>query len=126
MIVIQYLLDEHVDPDLRTGLLRSWPGIVVWRVGEPGAPERSTSDPDILLWCEEHRFILVTNNRSTMPIHLTAHLADGRHVPGIFILGAKLSMGETIKDLGVVWAAGDPRDYVDIISYMPISFEQQH
>ena len=35
-------------------------------------------------------------------------------------------MGETIKDLGVVWAAGDPRDYVDIISYMPISFEQQH
>jgi hypothetical protein len=32
--------------------------------------------------------VLVTNNRATMPAHLTAHLAQGRHVPGIFIVGS--------------------------------------
>lgn len=121
MNTIQYLLDEHVDPDLRTGLLRRWPGIVVWCIGEPGAPERSTSDPDILLWCEKHRFILVTNNRSTMPVHLADHLSTDGHIPGVFILNTGLSMGDTIEDLGIVWAAGDPRDYADIVSYMPIS-----
>ena len=124
MTGIQYLLDEHVDPDLRTGLLQNWPGIAVWCIGDPGAPERGTLDPEILSWCEDHGYILVTNNRSTMPVHLASHLAADRHIPGIFILRSRLSMGDRIRDLGVVWAAGDPRDYADIVSYMPISFQQ--
>ncbi len=122
MTGIQYLLDEHVDPDLRTGLFRYSPGVIVWCIGDPGTPALSTLDPDILAWCEEHHYILVTNNRSTMPVHLEAHLAAGRHIPGIFILKARLSMGDAIRDLSAVWAAGDPREYADIISYMPISF----
>ena len=72
MNVIKYLLDENVDPLYRTELLKREPEMVVWRVGMPGTPPSQTLDPDILRWCEQHGFVLVTNNRKSMPMHLRA------------------------------------------------------
>lgn len=58
---IRYLLDENVDPIYRAGLLKRETGLIVWQVGALAAPKNGTLDPDILLWCEEHWFVLVTN-----------------------------------------------------------------
>jgi hypothetical protein len=60
----QFLLDQHLTPEYRTQLLRREPGLVIRRVGEPGAPAAGTLDPEILTWCEENEFVLVTNNRT--------------------------------------------------------------
>lgn len=38
MSAIRYLLDEHVDPRLKAALKKIAPEIIVWRVGDPGAP----------------------------------------------------------------------------------------
>ncbi len=38
MSTIKYLLDENVDPDLRTALKAKWPEMVVWHVGDPSTP----------------------------------------------------------------------------------------
>jgi len=70
---IKYLLDENLPPLYRVQLLRLEANLTVWMVG-PGVPPKSTLDPEILIWCELNKFILVTNNRSSMPIHLQAHL----------------------------------------------------
>ncbi len=121
MSQIKYLLDEHVTPALRTGLKTRWPEIEVWCIGDPGAPNRSTLDPDILFWCEHHQFILVTNNRASMPVHLTEHLATGHHVPGIFVLSERLTMKETILDLALTWGASELHEYTDFISHLPLS-----
>lgn len=86
MMSLQYLLDENVDPLYGTQLLRSAPELRVWAVGDPSAPPKGTLDPEILLWCEEWDFTLVTNNRHSMPLHLADHLAAGRHIPGISFL----------------------------------------
>jgi Domain of unknown function (DUF5615) len=53
-------------------------------IDDPEAPSAGTSDPAILVWLEQHGYILVTENRSSMPRHLPDHLEAGRHVPGIF------------------------------------------
>ena len=65
MSAMRLLLDENVDPFYRQELLRREPRLVVWRVGDISAPPDSTLDPDILIWCEQHAFILVTNNRKS-------------------------------------------------------------
>jgi hypothetical protein len=75
MSKIRYLLDENVNPVLRSALLKRDAGLVVWQIGMPGVPEYGTLDPEILIWCEENEFILVTNNRKSMPVHLEDHLA---------------------------------------------------
>lgn len=118
---IQYLLDENVVPLFRTELLKREPALVVWIVGDPGAPQRGTLDPDILRWCEEHAFVLVTNNRKSMPLHLHDHLSDGRHVPGILELNPHMGIGETLEELLLIWEAAESQEFQDGIVYLPLS-----
>jgi hypothetical protein len=54
-----------------------------------GCPDYGTLDPDILIWCEENEFILVTNNRKSMPVHLQDHLAENRRATGYFCFKRK-------------------------------------
>jgi hypothetical protein len=118
--IFQFLLDENVDPILQTVAQRRWPEVVVWIVGDPGTPPKSTSDPEILLWCEAHGFSLITNNRTSMPIHLQDHLDAGRHVPGIFILKPDMGWDQTAEQMALLWGATLPEEYSDQINYFPV------
>ncbi|MDQ3010262.1 MAG: DUF5615 family PIN-like protein [Acidobacteriota bacterium] len=120
-MMVKYLLDENVDLGYRTQLLRHAPTLVAWAVNDPGAPAKETLDPAILCWCEDHDFILVTHNRSSMPGHLADHLTAGRHVPGIFVLSPELSMGATIAELVLIASASFADEYQDRISYLPLT-----
>lgn len=121
MSAIRFLLDENVDPLYRQELLRREPAMVVWRVGDISAPPDSTLDPDILIWCEQQSFILVTNNRKSMPLHLQDHLAQGRKIPGILVMNPKMSVGETLEELLLIWGASEGEEYYDRISFLPVS-----
>ncbi len=118
---LNYLMDEHVSPQLQKALKQRVPELVVWRIGDPGAPPFGTPDPDILVWCELHDFILVTNNRHTMPVHLEEHLATGHHIPGIFIIKTNVQIGEIVDELQLVWATYISNEYADVIWFLPIS-----
>jgi hypothetical protein len=58
---IKYLMDENLDPIYQTQLRRKEPELVVWAIGDPNTPSKGTLDPEVLLWCEEYGFVLVTN-----------------------------------------------------------------
>lgn len=118
--MIRYLLDEHVDPLFQRELIKREPGLIVWVVGRGAAPPKRTSDQDLLIWCEVNGYILVTNNRKTMPVHLTLHLAQGRHIPGIVILSDHMSIGEILDELHLIWMAGIEDDYKDRIAFLPV------
>ena len=121
MTTLRYLLDENVDPLFRTQLLRREPDMVVWRIGDPITPSRGTPDPDILKWCEENSFVLVTNNRKSMPQHLQTHISEGHHIPGIFELNPNMSIGETIEELVLIWSVSDSDEYQDKLLYLPLT-----
>ncbi len=114
------LLDEHVPRLYQAELRRRDSDILVWLVGDPEAPSRGTSDPAILRWCEATGFVLVTNNRRTMPRHLTDHLAVGQHVPGIVMLSNDLGVGRTIDNLVAIARVYDAADLRDPILYLPV------
>jgi hypothetical protein len=119
--VVRYLLDEHVDSTLRAQLLRHEPDLVVWIIGDPGAPKRGTLDPDLLLWCEANDFLLVTNNRKSMPVHLQDHLAAGHHMPGILTLNPNMTLSATIDELLLIWGASEIEEYRDLLLYLPLT-----
>jgi len=89
-------------------------------IGEPGVPSKSTLDPEILIWCEANHFILVTNNRISMPVHLADHLAQSCHSPGIFVLRPKATIKEIIENLILIALFGDAQDYQDRITHIPL------
>lgn len=116
----KYLLDENVGENLRQGLRRRYPEMVVWHIGDPTAPPIGVLDPDILMWCEANDFTLVTNNRGSMPDHLREHLAAGHHFPGMLTLNPKVSLGDTIEELALIWGASTSDEYADNITYLPL------
>ncbi len=116
MTEIRYLMDENVNP-----LLRREPHLVVWQVGLLGSPEYGTLDPEILIWCEENEFLLVTNNRKSMPGNLQDHLAEGRNATEILTLNTAMSIGEIVDELILIASATSAQDYQNQFIYLPIN-----
>lgn len=119
-MTIRFLLDENVDPLFRKALQSRQSNMVVWKVGDPGAPARGTLDPEILEWCEDNSFVLITNNRRSIPRHLGDHLDKGRHIPGIIELNSDMSIGDAIEELILIWEVFGNDECRDIILYMPL------
>jgi len=120
-MALRYLLDEHIDPVYRTQLVHAAPDLTVWIIGDPGAPPRGTLDPDILIWCEDNDFLLITNNRKSMPRHLNDHLALGQHIPGILVVSPAMTMSQLIDELVLIAGASAPSEYRDLILYLPLT-----
>lgn len=118
--MLKYLIDENVIPLYTTQLRRLLPDLFVVAVGDLTAPKTGTLDPEILLWCEEHNCILVTNNRRSMPIHLADHIAQNHHIPGILILNPKSSVGENLEQLILIAECSFDNEYQDRIEFLPI------
>ena len=119
-MAIRYLLDEHLNPMYRSQLVRRNPELVVRIIGDLDAPPKGTADPEILIWCEINGFILVTNNRKSMPKHLADHLALGRHIPGIFTLNTDRGIGQIVEELIIIAGTSFEKEYQDRIEYLPI------
>ena len=115
-----YLLDEHIPPAYRTQLLHHEPSLTVWMIGDEGAPPRGTPDPEILNWCEKNDFILVTNNRKSMPRHLANHLTAGRSIPGVFTIDLNVAMRVILEDLILIAGASHEDEFLNRIVYIPL------
>ena len=116
----RFLIDENISPEYRTQLLRHKPSLTVLVIGDENAPPKGTPDPEILAWCEQHQFSLITNNRESMPQHLSDHIETGHHVPGIFTINLSVPMGKIIDELLLIAGASDADEYMDQIKYLPL------
>ena len=116
----RFLIDENISPRYRTQLLYREPSLTVMVIGDEGVPPKSTPDPEILAWCEKNQFSLITNNRESMPQHLSDHKAAGNHVPGIFTINLEVPMGRIIEELLLIVGASDEDEYIDQITYIPL------
>jgi hypothetical protein len=116
----RFLLDEHVNRAIQRQLRRLNPNVDVLAIGDPGAPSTGTSDPDILTWLEESGYIFVTENRSTIPRHLSDHFAAGRHVPGVFWIRPGIGIGHIVEELYLIWDTSKADEYQDCALFIPL------
>ncbi|MEG4167024.1 DUF5615 family PIN-like protein [Microcoleus sp. S13_C3] len=122
-MALKYLMDENIDPIYPTQIRSKQVELIIRVIGEPFIPAKGTKDPEILEWCEKYDFILVTNNRKSMPVHLNDHLQANHHIPGIFILNANLSVGQNIDELILIAECSFVNEYQDQIIHLPITKE---
>ncbi|WP_017294877.1 DUF5615 family PIN-like protein [Geminocystis herdmanii] len=120
MLKFNYLIDENLPPIYKQQLKLYLSNIEIIAIGDPNTPKKGTKDPEILIWCEKNNFILVTNNRASMPLHLKEHLTQGHHLPGIFVFRPQSKIGEIINDLVLIASASQGNEYVDMITYIPL------
>ena len=113
-------MDENIPPTIRTRLLRLLPEADIWQVGSIGAPALGMLDPAVLTWCETYEFVLVTNDRKSMPRHLADHLQAGRHLPGILTLDLTQTVTTLAEELRDIAELSMPDEYRDRIEYVPL------
>lgn len=118
-MTIRLLLDENLSPRLKTALLLRFPDMDVVRVGDDGAPSYGTSDAEILHYTEREQRLLVTDNRTSMPGHITDHLTAGRHHWGVLYISPHLSFAEILDELCIVWGASTVDEWLDRIDWIP-------
>ncbi|MCY3021959.1 MAG: DUF5615 family PIN-like protein [Planctomycetota bacterium] len=117
---MKFLVDENLGRGLQHALARERPGLLVLRVGDRNAPPPGTLDPALLLWCEQHGFVLISGDRRTLPRHLRDHLNTGHHVPGIVWLRSTASYESIIESLLIVAEAAHEEDLADQITMVPL------
>lgn len=116
----RFLLDENLSAKIATGLKRLNPEIIITTIGAEDTLPTGTLDPEILEWIEQHNYILITNNRRSMPAHIAAHFAQGRHFPGILLITQEMSIGEIVAELELIWEASQAEEYFDMVGYIPL------
>jgi hypothetical protein len=115
------LLDEHYYEWWPGAITAAIPWLDVRSVDDPDVPATGTKDPQILEWLEANQFILVTNNRSTMPGHLADFNARDRHVPGIFIAVSNFDIHLLAGELEMILGASLPGEFQDQIRFLPLA-----
>jgi hypothetical protein len=117
---IRFLFDEDTDPDLIDALLRREPAVDALRVDWPEAPPAGTLDPEVLIAAESLGRMLVSNDKKTMPGHLAAHFAAGRHTHGVALLRQDFPWGAYIEDLLILWSVSEAEEWIDGTLYLPL------
>jgi hypothetical protein len=121
--LLRYVLDENLRGVLWHAIQQhncqsTFPLDAV-RVGDPPDLPLGTLDPDILIWAEHEGRIFVSLDKKTLPGHLTQHLQQGRHSPGIFIVIPSSQLTDILDYLTYAAYAGDPLDYADALRFIP-------
>lgn len=122
MTSVAFLLDENVPVSVADAARQTEPLMTVRHAGhDPDTPAGGTLDPEVLIFAEANGYALVTFDKTSMPRHLAAHHAAGRHTWGVFIFpnGNYLSAGRIAAELQLVWGASDADEWIDQVVNLP-------
>src|SRR6266852_2403394 len=121
-MALAFLLDEHLRGKLwqaiRSHNARGGHLIDAARVGDMPDIPLGTLDPEILIWAENKRRILVSRDEKTMKSYLADHLQVGRHSPGVFLVRKGSTLAEVTFFLAAATYASEPADWQDQIAYI--------
>ena len=120
LVKIRFLLDENLPPRLKTALLRLNAEIDVLRVGDPGVPDLGAPDPNILDYLQTAQRVFVTDNRKSIPAHLAAHIAAGKHHWGIIWVRPSTRFSLLVNELHMLWEASQAEEWVDRTDWLPL------
>ena len=77
-------------------------------------------DPDILAWAGEHRRIVLTHDRATMPEYAYQRVAAGKVMPGVFIVNDRFPVGSAIQEILLIVACTDQTEWIGRVAYLPL------
>lgn len=122
-MALRYLIDENLRGPLwsaitRANARRAIP-LEIACVGEENDLPIGMPDPDLLLWTEQHGFVLISHDVRTMPGHFAAHLGSGHHSPGVFLVALPASIPAILESLFYYADESEEGAWNDRILFIP-------
>ncbi len=116
----RFLLDENLSPRFKLAVSRLNSKIDILRVGDPNTPALGTLDSEILIYLQQSRRILLTDNRKSMPEHLEVHWNNNGFIWGLFWLKPKATIRELTEDIVLIWETTEAEEWKDQLIWIPL------
>lgn len=117
-MTVHFIADENFNRRIVTGLQRRSFDLDVARVQDVGL--LSADDPTVLNWAAEQGRVLLTHDAATIPDFALARLAAGQPMAGVFIVPARLAIGEAIEELALLAEASLDGEWDGQVRYLPL------
>jgi hypothetical protein len=116
--MLRLVSDENFNGDIVRGLFRRHAELDLVRVQDVGLMQ--TPDPDILEWAASQGRVLLSHDVSTVPPAAYGRVADGKPMPGVFIVPDRMPIGQTIDEIMFLSMDAEPDEWKDQILFLPL------
>lgn len=115
---LSFLADENFNGAIVRGLLRRLPGLDIVTVPDVGV--MGADGPTVVEWAANHDRILLTHDITTIPGFVTARVAAGLRMPGVFEVATHSPMAQVIDDLLLLAQVSDSGEWENQIVHVPL------
>jgi uncharacterized protein DUF5615 len=114
---LRFQADADFNHIIVAAVLRRVPEVDFRSAAEGGLA--GLTDAQVLALAAQDGRVLVTHDQSTMPRHF-ADFISGTRSPGVIVVPQGLAAREVVDALVLIWAATEPEDWTNRISFLPI------
>lgn len=115
---VRFLAEENLDFVIVQGLRLRQPQVDI--LTAPQAGILGFPDPAVLAYAVQHDRILISHDKRTMPDPFATFIAEGNQSPGIKLVSRKVSIGQAIEALLLVWQASSHEEWRNLITRLPM------
>jgi hypothetical protein len=115
--MLRSLIDQDVDHDIVRGVIRRIPQVDVVTAFEIGMSK--ATDTELLTWASQEGRVIITHDRTTMPIHAADLMSKGENIAGLFVVLRSLPLHQVIEDLELMITCSENDEWVNVIRYLP-------
>lgn len=113
----RFLADNDLNDSIVTGFLRREPAATFIRVRDVGLADASD---DEVLACAAHMSIcVVSHDVNTMPQAAARFCAEGRTLPGLFLIRQTTPVRVAIETLVLVWSGSLHEEWQNQVVFLP-------
>lgn len=114
---VRFQADADLNEDIIDAVLRLRREVDFRRATE--ASLQGLTDLEVLARAAAEGRILVTHDRTTMPVHFAAfvHTADS---PGVLIVPQRSPVAAIASDLVLIWQVSPPDEWRNVLGYLPL------
>jgi hypothetical protein len=116
--VLRFLADEDFDNNILHGCHLRIPHLDLLRVQD--ADLEGADDPTILEWAATERRVLLSHDASTMPGHAYDRIGQDLPMPGVFIVGQSLPIGQAIEEIVVLAQCSREGEWEGRVLHLPL------
>jgi len=110
--------DENFHNEIVRGLIRRQANLDLVRTQDLGL--LGADDPSVLAWAATEGRILLTHDRATMPDFAYQRVQAGLQMPGGFITGDRMPIGQAIDDLFLLAHGSEMGEWEGVVLYLPL------
>ena len=113
-----FAADENLDSAIVRGVLRRDPTLNILRIQDAGLS--GADDPRVLEWAAREGRVLLTHDVATITAYAYERVREGKEMPGVIEVGAKVAIGQAIEDTLLIAESSLEEEWSGQILYLPL------